>query len=82
VPVTVATGVPTTVATGKPAAVKPEPKKRAVPRDYKVQRGETLTDVARKFSCDTKQLGKANGIKAPRYVVKPGQRIKLNGCGD
>ena len=81
VPTTVATGVPTTVATGQPASVKPEPKKRATPRDYKVQRGETLTDVARKFSCDTKQLGKANGIKAPRYVVKPGQKIKLSGCG-
>lgn len=76
VPVTVATGVPTTVATGKPA-----PAKRATPRDYKVQRGETLTDVARKFSCDTKQLGKANGVKGPRYLVKPGQKLKLDGCG-
>ncbi|MEH6422064.1 transglycosylase SLT domain-containing protein [Pseudomonas sp. CGJS7] len=77
VPVTVATGVPTTVATGKPAPVK----KPAKPASYKVQRGQTLTDVAKKFECDTKQLAKANGIKGPRYTVKPGQKLKLDGCG-
>jgi membrane-bound lytic murein transglycosylase D len=25
-------------------------------------------------------LAKANGIKAPRYMVKPGQKLKLEGC--
>ncbi|MGJ7901318.1 transglycosylase SLT domain-containing protein [Lysobacter sp. 1R34A] len=76
--------VPTAIAAGEPAGLatpKPAPKKPATPRDYRVQRGETLTDVARKFQCDTKQLAKANGIKAPRYMVKPGQKLKLNGCG-
>lgn len=76
--------VPTTIAAGELAGLatpKPAPKKPATPRDYRVQRGETLTDVARKFQCDTKQLAKANGIKAPRYLVKPGQKLKLNGCG-
>ncbi|MFK3648894.1 transglycosylase SLT domain-containing protein [Lysobacter enzymogenes] len=80
---TSAAGVPVTIATGRPApAPKPEPKKKAAPKDYKVQRGDTLTEVARKFSCDTRALAKANGLKAPRYAVKPGQRIKLSGCGD
>lgn len=80
---TSAAGVPTTVATGRPApAPKAEPKKKATPKDYKIQRGDTLTDVAKKFSCDTRALAKANGLKAPRYAVKPGQRIKLSGCGD
>ncbi|QWP75661.1 transglycosylase SLT domain-containing protein [Lysobacter sp. K5869] len=80
---TTAAAVPVTVATGRPApAPKPEPKKKAAPKDYKIQRGDTLTDVARKFSCDTRALAKANGLKAPRYAVKPGQRIKLSGCGD
>lgn len=80
---TSAAGVPTTVATGRPApAPKVEPKKKATPKDYKIQRGDTLTDVAKKFSCDTRALAKANGLKAPRYAVKPGQRIKLSGCGD
>ena len=76
-PVTIATGVPTTVATGKPAPVK----KPAAPSSHKVQRGQTLTDIAQKFQCDTKQLAKANGIKGPRYLVKPGQTLKLSGCG-
>ncbi|ROU06399.1 transglycosylase SLT domain-containing protein [Lysobacter enzymogenes] len=80
---TSAAGVPVTVATGRPApAPKAEPKKKATPKDYKIQRGDTLTDVAKKFSCDTRALAKANGLKAPRYAVKPGQRIKLSGCGD
>ncbi|QQP96847.1 transglycosylase SLT domain-containing protein [Lysobacter enzymogenes] len=80
---TSAAGVPVTIATGRPApAPKAEPKKKAAPKDYKVQRGDTLTEVARKFSCDTRALAKANGLKAPRYAVKPGQRIKLSGCGD
>ena len=62
----------TTVATGTPAQV--------VPRDYRVQGGETLTSIARKFQCDTKQLAQANAIKAPRYNIRPGQRLKLEGC--
>jgi membrane-bound lytic murein transglycosylase D len=68
----VATSVPTTIATGKPAPVQP--------RHYSVQRGETLTSIARKFQCSTGDLAKANGIKAPRYAIRPGQRLKLEGC--
>ncbi|MGN7916172.1 transglycosylase SLT domain-containing protein [Lysobacter sp. 22409] len=77
--------LPSTIAAGELAGLAspqaPAKKKPATPRDYRVQRGETLTDVAQKFQCDTKQLAKANGIKAPRYMVKPGQKLKLNGCG-
>ena len=62
----------TTVATGVPATV--------VPREYRVQGGETLTSIARKFECDTKQLAQANAIKAPRFNIRPGQRLKLEGC--
>jgi membrane-bound lytic murein transglycosylase D len=64
--------VPTTIATGKPAPVRP--------RHYSVQRGETLTSIARKFQCSTGDLAKANKIKAPRYAIRPGQRLKLEGC--
>ena len=64
--------VPTTVATGKPAP--------AAPRHYSVQRGETLTSIARKFQCSTGDLAGANKIKAPRYAIRPGQRLKLEGC--
>ena len=50
------------------------------PRQYEVQRGETLTSIARKFACDTGELARANGIKAPRYMIRPGQQLELVGC--
>jgi len=45
-----------------------------------VQRGETLSSIARKFQCSTQSLARANGIKAPRYDIRPGQALKLEGC--
>ena len=74
-----ANGVPTTVATGKPAPVMPKPKP-AKAKTHAVRRGETLTQVAQRYQCDMRVLAKANGIKAPRYMVKPGQKLKLEGC--
>jgi membrane-bound lytic murein transglycosylase D len=68
----VATTVPTTVATGRPMP--------ATPRHYSVQRGETLTSIARKFQCSTGDLAEANNVRAPRYAIRPGQRLKLEGC--
>ncbi len=71
-------GVEQAVATASAsAAVKP---KR--PHAYTVQRGETLTSIAKKFQCSTGALAKANRIKAPRYAIRPGQRLKLEGCKD
>jgi membrane-bound lytic murein transglycosylase D len=67
-----ATAIPTTIATGRPAPAKP--------RNYSVQRGETLTSIAQKFQCDTGELAKANDIKGPRFAIRPGQRLKLAVC--
>lgn len=63
----------------KPSA-KNASKPRSV-RQHKVERGDTLVSIARKYSCDTGDLAKANGLKGPRYTVRPGQRLKLQGCG-
>lgn len=60
---------------------KPE-KSAKRPRDYRVQRGETLTAIAQKFQCDTGDLAKVNRIKGPRFAIRPGQRLKLDGCGE
>ena len=65
----------------KPAE-KSKPAKPKHPRDYRVQRGETLTAIAQKFQCDTGDLAKANRIKGPRFAIRPGQRLKLEGCGE
>ncbi|MFC7301583.1 transglycosylase SLT domain-containing protein [Cognatiluteimonas weifangensis] len=66
------TAAATTSASGRPAPMQP--------RRYSVQRGETLTAIARKFQCSTGELARANDIKAPRYAIRPGQRLKLEGC--
>lgn len=65
--------VPTTVATGVPTQADK-------PREHRVSRGDTLVSIAQRYSCDTKSLAQANEIKAPRYAIRPGQRLKLEGC--
>ena len=66
----VAIAAPAPVADAKPA-------KR---HNYSVQRGETLTSIAEKFQCDTGDLAEVNGIKGPRFSIRPGQRLKIEGC--
>lgn len=79
------TGVDGTVAPAESASQnkstpKQAPKPKAV-RQHKVERGDTLVSIARKYSCSLGELAKANGIKGPRYTVHPGQHLKLQGCG-
>ena len=62
------------------AAPPPKPVKPAKPKTHKVQRGETLTSIARKFDCDLRDFAKANKLKAPKYAIRPGQALKLDGC--
>ncbi len=50
------------------------------PKHYQVQRGETLSSIARKFQCTAGDLAKGNQIKAPAYRIKPGQRLSLEAC--
>ncbi|HWS77901.1 MAG TPA: LysM peptidoglycan-binding domain-containing protein, partial [Thermomonas sp.] len=61
-------------------APPPQPAKPAKPKTYKVQRGENLTSIARKFDCDLGDFAKANKLKAPKYAIRPGQSLKLDGC--
>jgi membrane-bound lytic murein transglycosylase D len=58
-----------------------KPAKPAKPKTYTVQRGENLTSIARKFSCDLGDLAEANKLKAPKYAIRPGQSLQLDGCG-
>ena len=74
----VSTFVPGTSAATTPVAIsKPTP---GSVRDHRVQRGETLSSVSQKFQCDMTVLARSNGLSAPRYAIKPGQRLKLEGC--
>jgi membrane-bound lytic murein transglycosylase D len=73
-----APAAPFTEATA--AALPANPKSPARPKHYQVQRGETLSSIARKFQCTPADLAKGNKIKAPAYRIKPGQRLKLDAC--
>ncbi|AXK73591.1 LysM peptidoglycan-binding domain-containing protein [Lysobacter sp. TY2-98] len=59
-------------------ADKPGRKAKA-PRSYRVQTGESLSTIARKFGCDVDDLAKANGIKHSN-ALKRGQALKLPSC--
>lgn len=65
-----------------PVTAPPTPLATATqaPRDYPVQRGETLYSIAGKFQCDVATLASANDIRGPRYAIRPGQVLKLEGC--
>ena len=69
-------GSDTTVATGTPAPAK------AKTREHKVRRGDTLNSIARQFGCELATLARANSIRGPRYAIRPGQRLRLEGCGN
>jgi membrane-bound lytic murein transglycosylase D len=60
----------------------PEKKKKSSKRshDYRVRPGDSLLAIAREHSCDLTVLAKANRLKAPGYMIKPNQHLKLKGC--
>lgn len=64
---------PVSIATGVPSKAKG-------PKQYRVERGDTLVSISTKFACDSKVLAKANDLSAPRYALRQGQRLKLEGC--
>ena len=41
----------------------------------------SLGGIARKQQCNLADLAKANRLKKPSYAIKPGQVLKLEGCG-
>ena len=70
--------IPTAVATPAPRP----PRVPVKPASYTVQRGETLTSISRKFNCDLSEFAKLNKLKAPKFSIRPGQRLALGGCKD
>ena len=56
--------------------------KPRTPSHYSVRKGETLGAIADRFACDLRELARDNALKAPRYALHPGQRLKLASCGD
>jgi membrane-bound lytic murein transglycosylase D len=49
---------------------------------YVVQRGDTLGRIAARFRCvSVRELAALNNIRAPRYVIRVGQRLRIPNCG-
>jgi membrane-bound lytic murein transglycosylase D len=69
------------LATAAPAPAAEKPRKKK-PHDYRVRPGDSLIAIAREHSCDVGELAKANRLRSPSYMIKPGQRLKLKGCGE
>ncbi|MCL7713564.1 transglycosylase SLT domain-containing protein [Stenotrophomonas mori] len=59
------------------AAAAPRP----ATRSYTVAKGDTLGRIASRFQCQVPTLARANGLRAPAYAIRPGQSLKLEGCG-
>jgi membrane-bound lytic murein transglycosylase D len=38
--------------------------------------------IAQQYACDTGALARANELEAPRYAIRAGQRLKLEGCAN
>jgi membrane-bound lytic murein transglycosylase D len=55
-------------------------KKSKRPTNYRVRDGDSLNEIAREHGCSVADLAKANKLKAPKYMIRPGQRLKLKGC--
>ena len=79
-PMSTAPGEGTATAPVQDAPPPARPAAPAKPKTYKVQRGETLSSIARKFGCELRDVAKANKLKAPKYAIRPGQSLKLESC--
>ncbi len=48
---------------------------------YKIKPGDSLSSISRKFKCSTKkQIAQLNKIKAPRYLINAGKKLKVPQC--
>jgi len=48
---------------------------------YSIKPGDSLSTISRQFSCASKtQIAQLNNIKAPRYLINAGKRIKVPQC--
>ncbi len=66
--------------TAAPAPVAAPPARPARVREHRVARGETLAGIAQRYQCNVPALARANNIAAPRYVLRQGQQLRLEGC--
>lgn len=48
---------------------------------YTVRRGDTLGRIASRYRCvSTRELADLNNVRAPRYLIRVGQQLRIPGC--
>ena len=47
---------------------------------YVVKRGDSLHSIASARRCQVARLAAANGISKPKYLIRVGQKLRLDGC--
>ena len=48
---------------------------------YTVRRGDTLGRIASRYRCvSTRELAEMNNVRAPRYLIRVGQQLRIPGC--
>lgn len=50
-------------------------------RTYVVRSGDSLHAIANRHRCTVGALAAGNGIRAPKYLIRPGQKLSLASCG-
>lgn len=56
--------------------------RRPPSRIYTVRPGDTLSTIVARNQCPSvRMLASENNIRAPSYLIRPGQRLTLTGCG-
>ncbi len=71
--------VPYRETSASPAAQAPA-RPAPGPKSYKVRRGDSVRAIVQKFRCDLHTLARANRLKSPRYLIRPGQTLVLESC--
>jgi len=64
----------------QPLLPVPEARTRSRVRTHRVKKGETLGAIATRYQCSLKTLASANNVRAPRYLLRAGQTLRLEGC--
>ncbi|MBK8286072.1 MAG: transglycosylase SLT domain-containing protein [Ahniella sp.] len=67
--------------TYRAASVAPAPSGSGSGRTHVVRRGETLHSIARHYGCAVNAVAHANGVRAPKYLIRAGQRLSVPACG-